>query len=263
MTERDALELTAYFAGSTPPAIEIGPADRRRGWIDAMPERWGNRCLPLLIANEAGWVIRNPIAFTATWTGHDHPNAITVSYDDAPASVPRLVRSHFGSGVLTWGVPFLFRTPPGINLLARGPANAPKDGIAPLEGVVETDWAIATFTMNWKFTRADHEVSFDAGEPFCMVVPQRRGELESFVPTLRSLSDDPETEAYARRWTEQRDEMQKRKFVAEHSAEPDEDWSAWERDYFQGRLPDGERAAEHQTKLQLREFRPRGAHEGQ
>jgi uncharacterized protein DUF6065 len=255
MTERgEPSKLVAYFAGAEAPPVEIVPADRRRDWIDAMPERWGNRCLPLLIANESGWVVRNPVAFTAVWTGHAHPNAVSVSYEDAPASAPRLVRSHFGSGVLTWGVPYLFRTPPGMNLLARGPANQPKDGIAPLEGLVETDWAVATFTMNWKFTRANHEVSFDAGEPFCMVVPQRRGELESFVPTVRSLAEDPETEAYARRWTEQRDEMQKRKFLAEYSAENAEDWSTWERDYFQGRLPNGERVGEHQTKLQLRSF---------
>jgi hypothetical protein len=35
--------------------------------------------------------------------------------------------SHFGSGILTWNVPYLFRTPPGYNLLVRGPANWPKD----------------------------------------------------------------------------------------------------------------------------------------
>lgn len=246
--------LRAYFTGAEPPDVEIVPADRRRGWIDAMPERWGNRCLPLLVANEAGWVLRNPLAFTATWSGKDHPESLTIEYEEAASSVPRLVRSHFGSGVLTWGIPFLFRTPGGFNLLARGPANEPKDGIAPLEGIVETDWAVATFTMNWKFTRPHHAVSFAVGEAFCMVVPQRRGELESFVPSLRSFAEDPETEAYARRWTEQRDEMQKRKFLATYSAEFEDDWSAWEREYFQGRLPGGSRAPEHQTKLQLRKF---------
>jgi uncharacterized protein DUF6065 len=219
-----------------------------------MAQGWGNRCLPLLIANEAGWILRNPVPFSARWSGSDHPDAITIRFEDAPASLPRIVRSHFGYGVLTWGVPFLFRTPSGINLLARGPANDPKDGVAPLEGVIETDWAVVTFTMNWKFTRPNHDVFFAAGEPFCMVVPQRRGELESFVPRLAELGEDPPTEEHMRRWTEQRDQTQKRKFLANYSAEFESEWSFWERNYFQGRFPDGTRARQHQTKLKLSGF---------
>jgi hypothetical protein len=164
------------------------------------------------------------------------------------------VYTHFGYGVLTWDVPFLFRTPEGFNLLARGPANDPKDGISALEGIVETDWAVATFTMNWKFTRADHWISFDAGEPFCMVVPQRRAELEAFIPRLRPLGADPATEAGARAWSSKREETQKRKFLAVYSGEFSDDWSSWERDYFQGRLPGGGRAPQHQTKLKLKPF---------
>jgi hypothetical protein len=247
-------ELTAYYTGSDPPPVRLEPAERRRQWIDAMPERWGNRCLPLLIANEAGWVIRNPVAFSARWAGHDHPDAVEIAFDASDASAAKLVYSHFGHGVLTWDVPFLFRTPPGVNLLARGPANEPKDGIAALEGVVETDWAVATFTMNWKFTRADCDVSFAAGEPFCMVVPQRREDLEAYSPRLRPLADDETTEAEARQWTARREETQKRKFLAAYSADFEDDWSSWERDYFQGRLPSGGMAPEHQTKLKLREF---------
>lgn len=247
-------ELTAFFAGREPPQVEIVAADRRRDWIESMPQRWANRCLPLLIANESGWILRNPVAFTASWSGSAHPDGITISFDDVPRSLLRLVHSQFGYGVLTWSIPYLFRTPPGINLLARGPANDPKDGIAALEGVVETDWAVATFTMNWKFTRPDHEVSFAVGEPFCMLVPQRRGELESLVPRMRPFSDDPATESHTRRWAEQRDQTHKRKFLANYSAEFENEWFSWERDYFQGRFPDGTQAPEHQTKLKLRDF---------
>jgi uncharacterized protein DUF6065 len=244
-------ELIAFFAGPEALQVEVAVGERRRDWIEAMADRWGNRCLPLLIANESGWILRNPVAFTAQWSGLDHPNAITIDVRERPG-LPTLVQSHFGYGILTWGVPFLFRTPPGVNLLARGPANHPKDGIAPLEGVVETDWAVATFTMNWKFTRAHHEVSFDEGEPFCMIVPQRRGELESFSPRLLRFSED--LKADVRRWSERRHETQKRKFLAEFSGEFKDDWKSWERDYFQGRFPDGSQVPEHQTKLRLREF---------
>ena len=64
-----------------------------------------------------------------------------------------MVSSNFGYGIVTWYLPYLFRTSPGYNLWVRGPVNSPKDGIVPLEGLVETDWAEATFTVNWKITR--------------------------------------------------------------------------------------------------------------
>lgn len=54
------------------------------------------------------------------------------------------VVSHFGAGVVTFTVPYLFRTPPSYNLHVRGPTNMPKDGIYPLEGIVETDWSQAS-----------------------------------------------------------------------------------------------------------------------
>jgi hypothetical protein len=31
--------------------------------------------------------------------------------------------------------------------------------ISPLDGIVETDWLEATFTMNWKLTRPNHTVA--------------------------------------------------------------------------------------------------------
>lgn len=95
----------------------------------------------------------NQQGFEAEWAGKNHPDAITFAWDEDLPN-PKPVSSVFGSGIMTWGVPYLFRTPPGWNLLARGPANWPKDAVAPLDGLVETDWAVATFTMNWKFTRA-------------------------------------------------------------------------------------------------------------
>jgi hypothetical protein len=59
-----------------------------------------------------------------------------IAYQLEPASQGPAMR-HFGHGILTLHLPFLFRTPPGWNLLVRGPANRPKDGAAPLEGLVE------------------------------------------------------------------------------------------------------------------------------
>jgi hypothetical protein len=158
--------------------------------------------------------------------------------------------SHFGSGIVTWTLPWLFRSPPGYNMLVRGPANSPKDGIAPLEGLVETDWTPATFTMNWKMTRPDNWVTFEKGEPICMIVPQRRGELEEFMPEIRSIKDQPELAAAHKAWGESRDQFNEEQRVPGTEAAK----RGWQRHYFQGTAPDGSSADEHQTKRRLREF---------
>jgi hypothetical protein len=244
----DRPELIAYHGtGATVPIV---PAPRWREWMNATNERSANRCLPLLVANESGWALMNPLTFTATWSGADHPDAVSIEWAE-PVPDRHPVESHFGYGVITWTVPYLFRTPPGWNLLARGPANWPRDGISALEGVVETDWAVATFTMNWKLTRPGLPVTFPAGEPFCVIVPQRRGELETFEVTRRPLKSDERLLEQVRAWQQGRDSMQVQKFLAEYSKDFEDAWDAWEQSYFRGRYPDGRQAPEHQTKLRL------------
>lgn len=234
-------------------SVRIEPAGRWRDWINAMDERWGNRCLPLLMANEAGWVLLNPVGLEATWSGGPEPSSVHLEFEQEMGP-PRPVESHFGYGVLTWSVPYLFRTPPGYNLLVRGPPNWPKDGICPLEGLVETDWSVATFTMNWKLTRPGHTVHFEEGEPFCMIVPQRRGELQSFAPEVRDLASAPSIHAEAERWARKRDRLQVKKFLSKYAGEYEEYRTRWEQNYFRGLTPDGRAAPEHQTTLKLPGF---------
>jgi hypothetical protein len=61
----------------------------------------------------------------------------------------------------------------------------------PLEGLVETDWAPMTFTYSVQLTGRDW-VTYEKGEPICMIVPQRRGEIEQFQPVLTSITNNPE-----------------------------------------------------------------------
>jgi hypothetical protein len=201
-----SLPLVALHSQDPLVMPEIEPAPRWRDWMNATPGRSANRCLPLLMANEAGWVLKNPAAFTATWNGSDARDAVTVEYEDSCPANRRLASSHFGSGVLTWAVPCLFRTPTGFNLLVRGPANWPKDGICALDGLVETDWSVATFTMNWKMTRPDHPITFDEGvhralrvrrrhpQPACRVGAQPARDPGQEVPgrVLRRVQGLPE-----------------------------------------------------------------------
>lgn len=245
----DEPELLAYRLTPTTDDEDLWPAPGTRVWMERSPNKFANRCLPLLIANQSGWLLINTETVRLTWNGGDSTSDVVIDYDgDLP---PLPAASHFGLGIVTWNLPYFFRTSPGWNLLVRGPANCPKDGIYPLEGVVETDWTDATFTMNWQLTRPGLTVTFERGEPLCMLVPQRRHDLERFRPAFRRLSDEPEVEAATQRWATSRE-----RFLDDLAHEGTDARSRrWQRDYFEGRDVDtDERHAEHQTKLRLRPF---------
>ena len=241
--------LIAYALHPDQPAMVLVPAVRDRAWLESTDQRFANRCLPMLMANQAGWFLVSGHTVRATWTGARGPLALRVELLEGDAPCPAV--SHFGQGVLTWQVPYLFRTPPGYNLLVRGPPNWPKDGVAPLEGLVEADWSDATFTMNWQFTRRRHAVTFAAGEPIGMILPQRRGELEAFCPEYRDLASDPDVQARYETWAEDRawfNVLLRRPGSAEQR-------QSWEKHYFQGLRATGERGPDtHQTKLALEPF---------
>jgi hypothetical protein len=242
------LELIAYelHRGS---GVDLVPAPRERRWMNSTPERFANRCLPLLMANQAGWLVVNSARVRARWNGGASPDSVEFEFDDS-ASTFRPT-SHFGHGIITWGIPFLFHTPPGFNLLVRGPVNYPKHGIASLEGIVETDWAPSTFTVNWKFTRRRVWATFEKGEPVCLLVPQRRGELDEFLPKIVSIAAAPdEFRASYGAWREGRrgfNEDLKRPGSFARQAR-------WQKDYFRGKFPDGSAAPQHQTRMHLKTF---------
>jgi hypothetical protein len=146
----------------------------------------------------------------------------------------------------------LFRTPPGYDLLVRGPANHPKDAVSALEGIVETDWASSSFSMNWKFTRQLMPVRFEVGEPICMIVPHRRGELEEFAPELRPIESDQDLRSKYEFFLRSRQEMGQVQAGTDTTAG---ERVAWEGDYARGSHADGEAGAQdHRTRRHLRPF---------
>jgi hypothetical protein len=228
-----------------PSLAPLEPASRWRAGMDALPERWPNRCLPLLVANESGCVIRLPQELRVSWNGMPGATALTVEGGGGLAS------SGFGVGILTFAVPYVFRTPPGWDLLVRGPVNEPKDAIAPLEGVVESDWIAAPFTMNWQVTRPDTEVVFAPGEVFCHVVPVRRWDLERLAPRLETVAAEPDLAEEVQHHTDDRRAVQQMKAGARLLGYRDD---FWDQKYFRGKTPKGESALEHRTKRRLRPF---------
>ena len=51
--------------------------------MDATPNRYAYRCLPLTIVNQTGWWVKNPVGFTATWRGRTEPGTIDFQFDAA------------------------------------------------------------------------------------------------------------------------------------------------------------------------------------
>lgn len=241
-------KLVAYRTHPRP-AMRIVAAPSTRDWMDGTTGKFAYRCLPLLIANQSGWLILNSHRVRVAWDGSDAVSSVVLEFPEGYCPYP--VSSHFGHGIITWEIPFLFRTPPGYNLLVRGPANWPKDGAYALEGVVETDWAVSTFTMNWKLMRAGVTLTFEREEPIAMIVPQRRGEMESFDPEIRALDQEPELAAKARRWFESR-----RHFIQDLGSPGST--QTWQKHYFQGVTPSGEHGEGHQRRLTLRPFEAAG-----
>ena len=239
--------LTAYDIGPRL-GVRIAAASHRRDWMDATTQAFAYSCLPLVIANQHGWFLLCPCRIKLVWDGGTGLDAIKIEYP--PNETRRIATSHFGEGILTFHMDYIFRTPPGVNLHVRGPANMPKDGIAPLDGIIETDWSESTFTMNWKFTRAHHEVVFEENEPFAMIAPVVRGELERYRPAIHPISANAELEAGYRAWSRSRDAFNTELKIMGSDAQK----MRRQRHYIRGQTVTQRRAEQHQTSLDLAEF---------
>jgi Family of unknown function (DUF6065) len=228
----------------------IRPAEPTRPWMDQTPEAFAYRCLPLNIANAHGWEILTPAGFEAYWRG-DASTADVIVRSDAGMPSSSAPVSLFGQGTFTIHVQGLFRTPPGWNLLAGGSPNSAKDGVAPLSGVIETDWAPYTFTMNWRFTRRNHWVRFEAGEPICFIQPAQRDALERMNPKFVPLSDNPDAARQFAAWSESRNSFQAKVAEKPPSAPTDQ----WQKRYYRGLdMDDKPGVPDHQAKLRLKPF---------
>jgi hypothetical protein len=239
------MKLTAYAIDGH--KIDIRPAPVERQWMDASDQRFAYRCLPLNIANTHGWEILCPSGFAAYWNGGAQIDAIQIRADPGTTS---FAVSHFAQGILTFRIPCLFRTDAGYDLMVQGPINRPKDGLAALTGVIETDWVPSTFTMNWIFTRPGL-IRFEAGEPICHIFPIRRTELESVEPEIRQLSDAPDLQRDFEAWRQSR---------AAFNADLRQTGSAaqqerWQKTYYRGVDMAGQPGAtDHRTRLRLKPF---------
>lgn len=97
------------------------------------------------------------------------------------------------------------------------------------------------------------ELEVRSAEPICMFVPYPRGPLDSFLPRVESLDENSELSASYRKWSADPSEFHRLMAVGAEEVLK----RGWQKDYFQGRDPDSEKFSEHQTKINVRSFRPK------
>ncbi|MEO1197909.1 MAG: DUF6065 family protein [Pseudomonadota bacterium] len=206
----------------------------QRDWMDATPQRFAYRCLPLSIANSSGWEIRMRAGVTIFWNGGELNEDIRFVWDEDSDPAHRMADAHFGSGIVTFHTGYLFRTDPGWAVWARGAPNHVKNGIQALDGLIETDWLPFPFTMNWQMT-APGKVRFEPGEPFCFITPVQHQLLDEVQPEILELADEPGLEADYHAWAQSRDAFNE----ALARGEQDAVKQGWQRNYMRGHMLDG------------------------
>lgn len=238
--------LRCIVQHDSPP--DIVPAESGRVWMDRTSEHFAYRCTPLSIANASGWEIINPVSVSVTWNGHETIGDVSIRINEHGANHP-FVSSAFGHGIVTFHPGYVFRTSPGWVIWARGSPNRIKDGIHPLDGIVETSWLPFSFTMNWKFTRPG-TVTFEKGEPFCFITMFPSVALEEVQPIIEPSSADPDFESEVKLWTSERTRFS----AALQARQPEAVEQKWQRFYLRGQSPSGKSkaGAAHRVRRKLR-----------
>jgi hypothetical protein len=178
----------------------LRPSPARRHWMTENPHAY--KCLPLVVANQWGWQVLCPTEVRVTWDGSPGREGLRVAVDPQYAVA---VKSQFGSGIVTFSPPWLFRTPPGWDLYAKGPGNRWKPNCVPLEGVIETWWLNYTFTLNWKLVQPG-SVTFARGESLGQLVPVPHGTFHGASAVEVPIETaEPGAAAEMRRWVAERE----------------------------------------------------------
>ena len=181
------LKITCYSLWNREPeGWAIVNAVAQRNWMNQTRDNFAYRCLPLKIINELGYWILCPTDVALYWDGTPDPSGLQVIVDE---QYKKHIASHFGHGVLSFSMPWMFRTNiAGIGLRVGGVPNLPPPmGLLPLDGLVETWEQNLTFTMNWKVMVAKRQLMIKAGFPICCISPHSFWDTPSME--YKNLSD--------------------------------------------------------------------------
>lgn len=226
----------------------IRPCSAHRDWMDETPQKYIYRCIPLAAASTMGWELFNPTDADVTWTGDDMNTDVRISMLKPDRFGPA---SHFGCGMVTWYLPFLFRTSPDLGLIVTGPANhGRKDAIA-LDAFIRTDWLPFPFTMSWRLTRKNEKIHFAKGESICRIIPYPIAMLGETSLEITELKDDQGFLAEVNAWGKTRqDNVDKQQAEAANwlaTGEKPTGKNVWNNQYVRAKGKGEEGFQPHQT----------------
>ncbi len=158
--------LTAYPLSNH--AVAITPQPNDRAWTTEIGATAAD--LALSTAGGRGWDLLAPYAFEATWNGGPSPEDIDIRIETPNSDAPAFVQSFLGHGLLTFYPGYQLKTEGDQVLWVRGPINLPKDGLYPLECLVDAAVLPCIVTIHWQCTRPNHTIRFAADEPFATLL---------------------------------------------------------------------------------------------
>ena len=154
--------------------------EKKRDWFS----KHAYFCLPLVIGNQHGFVMKSLYDVSLFWNGGENPKDLTVTIHDKEQylkdSKIQTFESHFGLGTVTVQSPFTLRTPPNVNLMTINPPNFFIDGLHHMTGVVECDNLRRDFTFNLKVTRPNFEIKIKKGDFVGCVLPYPRNFIDNY-----------------------------------------------------------------------------------
>lgn len=113
---------------------------------------------------ETCWELPCPRTFEVTWNGGPAPEDVEIRMIGGQDEELPLVESVHGHGVLTFHVGCRVKTPEPYALWLGAPTGTSKDGISPLERLLDTAPMPCTLAVHWQLTRPRHTVQFTEGE---------------------------------------------------------------------------------------------------
>ena len=139
-------------------------------------------CLPLIIGNQYGFVVKSLYNFDVVWNGGGEPNDVQITINENTNETWGLqnIAPHFGMGTFTIQTNYQLRTSPGINLITTNPPNHFIDGLYHLTGVVETDNLRRDFTFNIRVTRPNYKIHIKKGDYIGCIMPYPRHFIDTY-----------------------------------------------------------------------------------
>jgi len=166
------------------------PAPLQPGALAQAAQLPTNGDMDLARTNRQGWQFCCPAAFTATWNGGLNAEDIEIRLAGDATAQPAFVQSNLGQGLLTFYPGYQVKTEDEYLLWLRGPVNAPKDGLSPLEALIDASLLPCTVVIHWQFTRPHQTICFRAGEPFATLLPFPKTGRENTRVEVIQFDDD-------------------------------------------------------------------------